>query len=523
MPIVVTCSNCRRSFRVADALAGRRAKCGSCQTPIVIPRPPAISAEARVSDGSIPLAVAAVPPAGAPAVASVARPKSRLGQAANKAVEPPAEALAAQIAASFRGEYQRPPTSLGYRLVLVIGTIGLALVPLGYAASVAALAWLVCWQAQHLSGGFGLRIRLPLLIASIVALLFMLRALVLLFYRRKHVPESPRFPLETYPALASLVREISQRVGSPLPTKLEFMCEPNAAASYGDTLWQQLFRRELTLHLGLTLVGGRTIGQLSEVIAHELGHFSQRGATRLTALHRWLLAWNAAAAMQPSSLDFEKAADAEWSFTRWFYVAAALGVATSRGVLLICYNAANLLCAVILRQLEYDADRASVAIVGLRTFTENEYWLEEINRGFREAISAAGECLPRNCLPDDLPDLALAWLKQWPDEQRAVMRKRLKNDKTDLLSTHPSPRDRIEMARRTGAQGVFECDLPARWLLPNYAGLCRAVSRGFYFNMMGSAPKDLVFAPPAELFPYWEVYASRAAAPQRTTQAPPRP
>ena len=517
MPIVVTCSRCQRSFRVADKLAGRRAKCGSCQTPIVIPRLAtgapngASAAPPRAAGAKPPPGIVARPGAPPPPAAPRAKYSSSVASPRD-ATAPPVDALVKQIAASFHGTYERPRTSIGYRLALVIGFIGLALVPAGYVAAVVAMGWWVYWQSQHMGGGFMLRFKVPLLIAALVALVFMLRALLLLFYRRKHVPESPRFPLETYPALALLVREISERVGSPVPTKIEFMCEPNAAASFGDTLWQQLFRRELTLHLGLTLVRGRTIGQLSEVIAHELGHFSQRGATRLTALHRWLLAWIEAAAMQPSGIDLDGIEESEWSITRWFYLAAAMGVASARSVLLLFYNSASLLCAGILRQLEYDADRASVALVGLRTFTENEFWLQEVSRGFREAIGSAFECVRRSCLPDDLPDLALAWLEQWPEEQRAVMRKRLKKDGTDWLSTHPSSRDRIEMARRTGAQGVFTCDLPARLLLPNLDGLCRAVTRGFYFNMLGSAPKEIVFAPPAELFPFWDVYSSRAAA-----------
>ncbi|MBX7165110.1 MAG: M48 family metalloprotease [Pirellulales bacterium] len=482
MPIVVTCTNCNRSFRVADSLAGRVAKC-TCQARIVIPQP----------------------------VAKQTATPSAVGTTARNAATAAANARTVEerILSGFQGSPGRPEISIGYRTMLGVTALGLALVPLEYCLVVAGATWLLVWQSTHV---VFVSLQAAFSIGLIVAIVAMLRPIVFIFYRTKPVVRSARIPLESFPALATLIREISSRVGSPVPAKLAFSCEPNAAASYGNTLWQTLFSREFVLHLGLPLLGGRTVGQLSEVIAHELGHFSQPSATRLTCLHRWILSWLAAAATMPSGWTVENAARADSPLVRWFQLTAACGVAFAQAILIAIYQSVCLMVAVAIRQLEYDADRFGVAIAGPKVLEQNEIWLHEANRAFREARKLAAECLSRNCLPNDLPALTLDWLSQWDEEQRAAMHERLAREQTTWLSTHPAPRDRIMAARKTGAKGVFQCDLPATCLIPNYSGLCKATSREFYFNMLGSAPQGITFAPPAELFPYWIIYSSRKSS-----------
>ena len=79
------------------------------------------------------------------------------------------------------------------------------------------------------------------------------------------------------PALFAFVDRLADKVGCPRPDIIRLNLDVNASAYY-ETSFFGSRRRPFTLTLGLPLVGGLTLTQLAGVIAHELGHFGQRGS-----------------------------------------------------------------------------------------------------------------------------------------------------------------------------------------------------------------------------------------------------
>src|SRR5262249_55786251 len=92
------------------------------------------------------------------------------------------------------------------------------------------------------------------------------------------------------PFLYEYVEAVCATVNAPAPASIRLMCEPNAFAAFSGGLWGFVTGR-LTLSIGLPLVTGMSVRQLTGVLAHEFGHFSQGGGMRLTYIVRYTYGW----------------------------------------------------------------------------------------------------------------------------------------------------------------------------------------------------------------------------------------
>src|SRR5207244_3829057 len=88
------------------------------------------------------------------------------------------------------------------------------------------------------------------------------------------------------PLLFTLVRRVASAVGAPEPERIDLDCQLNASASFGS-----FFGGDLVLTIGLPFVAGLDVDQFASVVAHELGHFSQGAAMRLSYLVRTINEW----------------------------------------------------------------------------------------------------------------------------------------------------------------------------------------------------------------------------------------
>ncbi|MCK6521210.1 M48 family metallopeptidase [Myxococcota bacterium] len=129
-------------------------------------------------------------------------------------------------------------------------------------------------------GGYQLVVAVVVSTPPVLVILFLLKGL---WHR-----EVPAYPLaspvsrESEPALYALVDRVAAEVGAPPPQTIVLIPNVNAAAVGPTSLWGLFWPSSKTLALGLGLVNVLNRSELKAVIAHELGHFSQRGQ-RLSA------------------------------------------------------------------------------------------------------------------------------------------------------------------------------------------------------------------------------------------------
>ncbi len=82
-----------------------------------------------------------------------------------------------------------------------------------------------------------------------------------------------------YPAIFQTVRELSKKINTSFPKKIYLTPDVNASVFYNSNFWSMILPTRKNLQIGLGLANSLTDEELKAIIAHELGHFSQKSMT----------------------------------------------------------------------------------------------------------------------------------------------------------------------------------------------------------------------------------------------------
>ncbi len=407
---------------------------------------------------------------------------------------------------AFTGPIPPRPLPPLYILGLAATAFMMLLLPLVYFTLVAGAAWLVYWHAtenttilSHRVGGSrgAFLMYFGPLIAGIAVVIFLVKPL---FARQPPPPVGRRLAPPAEPLFFRFVEKLCVVVGAPVPAFIEITGEPNAAAGYHGG-FGGVVRGELQLLVGLPLVRGFNASQLAGVLAHELGHFSQRGAMVLT----WVIAsvnnWFARVVYERDGLDDQLD---EWTRDGGCYGGLIAGVAKisvglGRFVLKGLMHAARAVSAFMARQMEYDADRCECLVAGSDTFVATVLRLEELivaDKFARDAVQEAWSTEKR--LVDDLPALVVQRADSMPMELRKTVHEKLQGVRVGWFEDHPSDGDRIAAAKAIGAPGVFRLDVPATALFREPDTLSCDITRDLYHDVFSGRIPDARIVPVSE-------------------------
>jgi predicted Zn finger-like uncharacterized protein len=334
----ITCSSCHTPFRVKDEQAGRRGKCPHCHAVVEVP---------------------AATPAGQkkPAPGTRATATEQL--------------VLQEILEAFDGDVPPARTATVYRVALVFVATAMLLLPALYVALIAAVGYLLFYHAtENLTEVARARSMWAIvlvycgpLIAGSVLLFFLIKPLF--------APRSRDLRLRTLefgeePLLFALVTRVARALRAPEPQRIAVDCRPNASASLGNILGG-----DLVLTLGLPLVAGLSIQQLAGVVAHELGHFAQGTAMRLSYVVRSVNLWFARIVHERD--DWDDALERGCAKGDWFSIVllfAQLCVWLTRCVLRLFLALGHGLSCFLMRQMEFDADRNETRLAGADAFAD---------------------------------------------------------------------------------------------------------------------------------------------------------
>lgn len=432
---------------------------------------------------------------------------------------------------------RKPPFT--YQLGLFLVTVGMIILPLIYLALTAWVCWEVYYFATHHFvaiwnwhlgySKYSLLIKVlasctPLLVGVAVAI-----AMVKPLFKRAGKRMQPMaLDPAVEPKIHELARKISEMVGSPAPRRIEVNCDLNASAAFARG-FSSFFSHDLILTLGLPMIAGLTERQLVGVIAHEFGHFRQAAGMRLTYIIRSVNFWFARVVYERDALDetLASGSDSESMWINVMFACARAGVGISRGVLWVLMMIGHGLSGLLLRQMEYDADRCEIAVAGSADFVSTTVQFavlgeifSDIHRGMRKTWRSNLQ------LPDNLPVLMEYRALKFPAEKVAKVEGPLLQTKTGWFDTHPSAADRIAQAHRLNAPGEWPSDGPARDLFENFETLGRFVTLAHYEDDL-EVPTQPDFLIPLEKLVLAAGEEAKTAAttaapaPQRTT--PPVP
>jgi Zn-dependent protease with chaperone function len=411
--------------------------------------------------------------------------------------------LQKQILAALREEIERPQTTTAYKLGMFAVAIANLMLPLLYFGLIFLVAHAIYWNARFNApapgrGPVGLIIYLGTFILGGVTLVFLIKPL---FARDSKASEPLLLKRSSEPFLYEYVETICEALDAPVPDAIQLVCEPNASAGFAGGL-MGLFTRRMRLTIGLPLIAGMSLRQVTGILAHEFGHFSQGTGMRMTFVVRTINYWLLKIVFLRDSLD-EKlerfSNNSDWKWKPLVY-SVRFCIWLSRQVLYGLLWLGNAISCFLMRQMEFDADRYEARMVGFRTFVSSCSRLSELSIAHQMSINDLQRFHTEGRLADDLPALTVFNVGHINPEFRKEYRKMQLAQKTGLFDTHPADRERIDNVRDEGPFGVFllpgeQKDPPATVILDKLEKLSRKMTTDFYAGVLGKKFKQKLLHP----------------------------
>jgi|SRR5579883_510520 len=497
MSLSVTCGSCDTIFRVKTEYIGKRGRCPRCQNIILIsgdaPAEQIIPVE---TNKPIPEESATSDHASTPEEFSK---EDEAPKVHRLSVGESPDVLMREILQAFHGEIQPVKRTLTFHIGMMILAGLMVLMPLIYLGMIVEIGYLIFYHAtvnlDSITHSHSILALIFLyvapLIAGVVLLFFMVKPL---FASRSRSQKLRTLEFGQEPLLFALVTRIAKAVGAPEPTRINVDCQPNASAGFGS-----IFGKELVLTIGLPLVAGLSIQQLAGVIAHELGHFAQGTAMRLSYIVRSVNLWFARVVYERDDWDesLARGCEAENRFAL-ILLLAMFCIWLTRCILRVFMVITHALSSFMLRQMEYDADRYEARLAGSKTFGKTQRRLLLLGLATNGAHLMAGRSwFLTGKLPDDLSSLILGISEGISKKEFRKIEKQEEKTTTGFFDSHPAHTERLANARKENAEGLFQLEGPATDLFREFPKMSRAVTLDFYREVLGRRVKKDKLVPTA--------------------------
>lgn len=391
--------------------------------------------------------------------------------------------------------------SFGYLLALVFVAAVLVLLPLLYLGLTALVAYGVYWHFANgqwlfdLLGGRQVRGKGMILVIGAwlapgiiggILVLFMFKPL--LRWRRPY-GKRPTLSREDEPLLYEYVDNLCDALGAPRPVRIDYDGMVNASASFASN-WS-FFTNSLVLTLGLPIVSGLSLRQLTGVMAHEFGHFSQFWAMRLGRVIEMVNDWFARVVEERDAWDEQLEAAAAGADIRigWVLYLALFFVWIVRKILNVLRYVGLFFSRRLSRQMEFDADSYEVRVSGRESFSDTFDRMAILSFASQAADGAADQFLREGKVIDDYAKFVSFQATELPRDKMRPVLEAVRNRKAPWSSTHPSDAERITAAQRFDASSPFPLDAPATVLFRNFTALSREFTRSSYSKKDGGEVK----------------------------------
>lgn len=361
-----------------------------------------------------------------------------------------------------------------YQVGLIVVAAAMLLLPVVYVALVGALAAGVWYYAVHAQavfpegmGAFGrILVYYGPIFAGALAVLFLIKPV----FARPPKPPPPLVLSRTdQPLLYTYVEHLCSALGSPAPSEIHVDMQVNASAGFKQGL-RGVFGTDLVLTLGLPLVAGLNVSQLSGVFAHEFGHFGQATAMRFSYLIHSVNTWFGRVVYERDLWDWRLDELSAQPLLRPITYFLRFLVWITRRILGALMYAGQAISAYLSRQMEYNADTHQAQVVGSAGFQETYRRVAVCDVATESAIAQANAMWADRRMISDLSALVVAYADKFmeQDENVSALEDEVLKLKTGLLDTHPSVADRIEYAERLGLPSKIACTESATHLFRGF-------------------------------------------------------
>ena len=280
------------------------------------------------------------------------------------------------------------------------------------------------------------------------------------------------------PLLFAFVQRLCETVNAPVPEAIEVDLQVNASASFRGSLFG-LLGGELVLTVGLPMIAGLNTRQFAGVVAHELGHFRQGAAMRLSAFVSSVGNWFAGAIYSSRGGDdfLDDWIESESLFLILIAILATLLIFVTRMMLLVVMLLGYAMMCGLQRQMEFDADRYEARLIGSKAFRDTFKRIYQLSIGHQLTMQAFFHGTVTEQFPDNFPRSAGFVADHLPLEAALWIKDALKSEQTGLFSTHPPTRERIQRVMDANWPGIFRLERPATELFGRFDMLARTLTK----------------------------------------------
>lgn len=189
------------------------------------------------------------------------------------------------------------------------------------------------------------------------------------------------------PELFSIIDELVHRIDTNFPKKVYLTPEVNAAVFYHTGFWTMFFPLKKNLKIGLGLVNASTKEELTAVLAHEFGHFSQN------TLKVGSYIYNVNKAIYNMLYENDAYHDLLQKFsslTAYFSIFAVLAARVIDGIRYLLqkmYEFVNKEYLGLSREMEFHADEIAANITGAASLQTSLLRLELADASFNSVIN----------------------------------------------------------------------------------------------------------------------------------------
>ncbi len=398
-----------------------------------------------------------------------------------------------QILNAFESDIEPVKTVSAYRFKILLVTAVMAALPLVYIGFIGLVGLAVLYHLTH-HGEMVTAVRgraaifavllyvAPIAIGGIM-IIFMFKPL---FARAANDRRSRALTRDGEPLLFDFVERLAKAVGAPAPTRIEVDSDVNASASFRRGWLSMLLGGDLMLTIGVPLVAGLTLRQFAGVLAHEFGHFSQGAGMRLSYIIRVINMWLMRVVYQRDTWDvwLEEATHNLDFRVSWIFGLAQIGVMISRALLWVLMMVGHAVSGMLLREMEFDADRHEARLSGSENFSETMTRIIELSVANDKSMHDLYEYFQAGQLGDNMPKLIVYNSLTMPDSLRKKVHEQIAATETELFDTHPCFKERVANAMKEQAPGVFRLEQPASELFVHFDALCRNVTSDMYRDLL---------------------------------------
>ena len=302
---------------------------------------------------------------------------------------------------------------------------------------------------------------------------------------------------EDEPELFDLIKNIVNQVGTTFPKKVYLSTDVNAAVFYDSSFWSMFLPVKKNLQIGLGLVNVVSKAELTAILSHEFGHFSQK------TMKVGSYVYNVNQVIYNLLYDnesYDRLIQSWANVSGYFSIFVVLAVKIIEGVqsiLRLVYEIVNKSYMGLSREMEFHADEIAASVTGFEPLKNSLLRMSIADHSFNYVLSFYDGKINSNQKSENLYKEHLFVMNFLAEDSNIKIENSLpkvtyeelnKFNKSKLVikdqwASHPSTEDRIEMLEKTGMSSQETEFIPASKVFKNIIKTQKELTNKIFNNV----------------------------------------